>query len=235
MLPVTQSSPRVLCIEDDEGVATVVRTGLNERGFRVDYATTLADGRRQLDAREYEAIILDLVLPDGSGLDLASSLREQKNDVPILILTAQNAVQDRVAGLQRGADDYLCKPFDIDELAARLSAILRRTSGSDRHVLRYADVELDLITRVVRRGSISAVLSGREAELLAYLMRHPEEVLHRDRILSDVWGDEAEGDRNVLNVYINYLRNKLEHRGRAKLIRTVRGEGYALRVGDLVD
>ncbi len=235
MLPSPTSTPRILCIEDDEGVATVVRTGLNERGFRVDYEATLAEGRRRLEARKYEAIILDLVLPDGNGLDFAASLRQRGNEIPILMLTAQDAVQDRVSGLQHGADDYLCKPFDIEELAARLSAILRRTSAAERHLLKYADVELDLITRTVRRGTISTVLSVREAELLAYLLRHPEEVLHRDRILGDVWGDEAEGDSNVLNVYINYLRNKLEQGGRAKLVHTVRGKGYVLRIGDLDD
>lgn len=223
---------RVLLIEDDAGVVDIVRDGLDSRGFSVQHAPDLATGKQLLSVSHPELVVLDLTLPDGSGLDLASMLRSGGNDVPILMLTARHSVPDRVTGFQHGADDYLCKPFDIEELAARLQAILRRAGTGERHILCYADVRLDLLTRTVQRRDIRATLSDREAQLLAYLMRHPEESLPRDRILEDVWGDEAEDDSNVLNVYVNYLRNKIESRAERRLIHTVRGVGYMLSEKD---
>jgi DNA-binding response OmpR family regulator len=223
---------QVLLIEDDAGVVDTVRDGLGSRGFSVQHAPDLATGAQLLSASRPELVILDITLPDGSGLDLASSLRSTGNDVPILMLTARDSVPDRVAGFQHGADDYLCKPFDIEELAARLQAILRRAGSSERHILQYADVRLDLLTRTVQREDQKATLSAREAQLLAYLMRHPEESLPRERILESVWGDEAEDDSNVLNVYVNYLRNKIEPRGERRLIHTLRGVGYMLSQKD---
>lgn len=219
---------QVLLVEDDAGVARIVSDGLSERGFRVRQAETLAASRAALTAEGFDVMVLDLALPDGNGLDLAASLRASGNELPILMLTAQNGVQDRVTGFREGADDYLCKPFDVDELAARLHAIVRRTAAGNRHVLQYSDVELDLLTRTVTRGSTRAVLSARELDLLSFLLRHPEQTLPRERILAEVWGDEAEDDSNVLNVYINYLRNKLEPPELPRLIHTVRGKGYCL-------
>jgi DNA-binding response OmpR family regulator len=144
------------------------------------------------------------------------------------MLTARDTVLERVEGFRQGADDYLCKPFNVEELAARLQAICRRSRPLNRYVLQYSDVELDLITRLVRRNKISQTLSAREAELLAYFMRHPEEPLAREQILEQVWGDEAEDDSNVLNVYVNYLRNKIEAALYPRIIHTVRGLGYIL-------
>jgi len=144
------------------------------------------------------------------------------------MLTAKNAVADRIDGFRHGADDYLCKPFDVSELVARLFAIMRRTHPARRHVIGYADVELDLVTRTARRGDTKVTLSAREAELLAYLIRHSEESLTRDSILHEVWGQEAEDDSNVLNVYINYLRNKIDSNPAERLVHTVRGVGYML-------
>jgi len=209
-------------------VARAVRDGLEPRGFRLVHALSLAAAVQRLTESPFDAVILDLTLPDGNGLDLAGSLRQQNNDIPILMLTAKDRVTERVEGFRHGADDYLCKPFETEELVARLWAILRRARAQQRHILRYADIELDLIARTVRRGSIKEVLSIREADLLGYLLRHPEEVLPRDRILQNVWGDEAEEDSNVLNVYINYLRNKLEGATHSRVIHTVRRAGYVL-------
>ncbi len=220
-------APQILLVEDDAGASNAVKDALGAHGFSVAQAPTFSAGRKLIAASGFDAIILDLTLPDGDGLEFARRLRSEHNEIPILMLTARNAVFDRVAGFKEGADDYLCKPFDTSELVARLAAILRRTKAQ-RHVLRYADVELDLITRIVRRGTRQATLSIREGDLLAYLMRHPEEVLHRERILEHVWGDEAEEDSNVLNVYVNYLRNKLEGSTHSRLVHTVRGTGYIL-------
>ena len=222
------ASTKVLLVEDDAGVAEIVRDGLCTRGFSVQHAPDLTIGVGLLSASTFDVVILDLTLPDGDGLNLASSLRSIGNEIPILILTARDTVPDRLVGFRHGADDYLCKPFDVEELAARLHAVLRRARAGERHVVRYADVQLDLLARTVRRNDVQATLSDREAELLAYLMRHSEEVLQRDRILEDVWGDEAEDDSNVLNVYINYLRNKIETPGSPRLIHTLRGVGYML-------
>ena len=225
--PATTGS-RVLLIEDDSAVAQIVQDGLATRGFVVQHAPSVSVGGHLLATGRYDIIILDLTLPDGSGLDMASGLRAAGDQVPILMLTARDSVPDRVAGFRHGADDYLCKPFDVEELAARLQAVLRRARAGERHLLRYADVELNLLTRTVCRKDIQAALSDREAELLGYLMRHPDEVLKRDRILDEVWGDEAEDDSNVLNVYINYLRNKIDSFGECRIIHTVRGIGYML-------
>ncbi len=220
--------PPVLLVEDDVDVAQVVREGLAARGFAVSWASTLGEGEALLSGGGFDAVILDLALPDGSGLTFTTALRRAGNDLPILMLTAQTSVQDRVQGFQHGADDYLCKPFDVDELAARLQAIVRRARAGARHVLEYADLRLDLLTRVVERHDRKATLSARETELLAYLMRHCDVPISRERILAEVWGDEAEDDSNVLNVYINYLRNKIQPGGIAQLIHTVRGVGYVL-------
>mgnify|MGYP001581185929 FL=1 len=219
---------RVLLIEDDAAVARSVVEGLARRKCAVEHAPTLVLGKRALAKGNPDAVILDLTLPDGSGLDLADGLRAAGNQTPILMLTARDAVSDRVAGFRHGADDYLCKPFDIDELFARLEAIVRRTKGREPHVLQYGGVRLDLVTHTVERGELTAVLSAREAELLAYLLRHSEQTLSRERILQQVWGVWTEDDSNVVNVYVNYLRNKIERGALPRIIHTIRGVGYVL-------
>lgn len=219
---------RVLVIEDDPVVARTVREGLTARRFVVQHVPSLAAAQRALTTGRYDIAVFDLTLPDGDGLDLVASLRAAGNNLPVLVLTARDSIADRVTGLRRGADDYLCKPFSVEELVARLYALLRRVSGTERHVLRYADLHLDMISRTLRRQDIQVILSAREAELLAYFLRHPEEVLSRARILREVWGDEAEDESNVLNVYVNYLRNKIEASLHSRVIHTVRGVGYML-------
>jgi DNA-binding response OmpR family regulator len=188
----------------------------------------VAEARRRLTTRTYDVVLLDLGLPDGSGLELADWLRGGGSSVPILMLTARSSVHERLDGFGHGADDYLCKPFDAEELVARLKAVLRRAQPERQHVVKYAGIELDLLKRVVRRAGLEAALSDREAALLAYLMRHPEETLSRGQLVEEVWGDDADVDGSVVNVYVNYLRNKLEQGQLSRVIHTVRGVGYVL-------
>jgi DNA-binding response OmpR family regulator len=218
----------VLLVEDDREVVRTIRDGLDATELSLDCAASVAEARQRLATRTYDAVILDLGLPDGNGLELANSLRAAGNDVPILILTAQSRVSQRLDGFAHGADDYLCKPFVPAELVARLRAILRRARPERQHMLKYAGVELDLLNRVVRREDLEATLSDREAAVLACLMRNPEQAVSRARLIEEVWADQAEPDGSVVNVYINYLRNKLEQGRCSRLIHTVRGVGYML-------
>jgi DNA-binding response OmpR family regulator len=222
----------VLVVEDDNDVARAVRDGLEPLGFQVALAPSIATARRLVATGQFHVVVLDRALPDGEGLDFAASLRAAGNDVPILMLTARDTVPDRLAGFESGADDYLGKPFDTNELAARLRVILRRTRRGNRHVLRYDDLELDLLTRKARRPGLQVTLSERESELLAFLMRHPGEVLARDVLLDELWGDEMDESSNLVNVYINLLRNKIESPAHSPLIRTVRGVGYVISEKD---
>lgn len=219
---------RVLLVEDDPEVVEAVIGGLDAERFSVEAVCSVADGRRRLASGDHDAMILAAALPDGSGLDLVDMIRTADQDLPILMLSAETSVSERLDGFRHGADDYLCKPFAVEELEARLKALLRRAHPKTPHVLAYADVELDLLERVVRRGDLQLSLSARETHLLAYLMEHAEQPLPRARILEDIWGDRTESERNVVNVYVNYLRNKLERGGRPRLIHTVRGVGYVL-------
>ena len=219
---------RVLLVEDDDEVARMVCDGLTTHGFDLERASSLSASKPLLTSRRYDALVLDLTLPDGDGLGLASELRAAGIELPILMITARDSVPERLLGFEHGADDYLGKPFDVDELAARLRVILRRARAGKRHLLRYADLELDLLTRTVRRRHLHATLSDRETALLACLLRRPGEILGRERILQEVWGDEVEEDSNVLNVFINLLRNKIESREHTRIIHSVRGVGYVL-------
>lgn len=225
----TSSAPlRLLLVEDDLEIVRTLREGLPESRFQLNHAATVEAGRQMLLSQIFDVVVLDLQLPDGSGLAIADALRAAGSDVPILMLTGKSAVSERVDGFKHGADDYLCKPFAVEELLARLTALLKRSRPDRRNLLKYADVELDLLTRVVRRHDLQATLSLREVDLLAYLMHRPEQVVPRSAILEQVWGDDAEGDSNVVNVYINYLRNRLEGGRFPRLIHTVRGVGYIL-------
>lgn len=222
------SPNRVLLVEDDADVVQTVREGLDPALYFVDHAATVAEARERLAGRTYDALLLDLGLPDESGLELADGLRCESNDIPILMLTAHSSVAERLAGFGHGADDYLCKPFAVEELAARLGALLRRARPERQHLLKFGDIELDLLTRVMRRKDLQATLSDREAALLAYLIRHPDQQLSRAHLVEEVWGDDAEEEGSVVNVYVNYLRNKLEQGRYPRLIHTVRGVGYML-------
>lgn len=221
----------ILIADDDRKIIDMLRRTLAYEGYQV---VTAADGNEalaQAAARRPDLAVLDWLMPGLDGVEVARRLRAA-DDLPILLLTARDAVEDRVAGLDGGADDYLVKPFAPAELLARIRALLRRVEPTDgEKPLRYADLSLDPMTRETRRGDRRFNLSPREFDLLAYLLRHPRHVLSRERILRAVWGADFYGDDSVIEVYIGYLRAKTEAAGEARLIQTVRGVGYVLREG----
>jgi two-component system response regulator MprA len=219
----------ILVIEDDPQIADLLRRGLIYEGYSVEVA---ADGSAGLTAardRPPDVVLLDLMLPGMDGLTVCARLRAA-SDVPILILTARDAVPDRVKGLDAGADDYVVKPFNFDELLARIRALLRRRAPSaNEEVLRFADLTLNPDTHEVFRGDRRIDLTAREFELLSLFLQHPRQVLTRDVLYDRIWGYDFGGESNIIEVYIRYLRSKLEEGGAPRLIQTVRGVGYALR------
>jgi len=219
----------ILVVDDDRKITDMLRRTLIYEGYRV---ATAADGEEALNKAQSERpdlVILDWMMPKLNGLDTAKLLRET-GPAPILMLTARDAVENRIEGLNSGADDYLMKPFAPEELLARIRALLRRTDTTEKgSMLVYADLTLDPLTRETKRGARSFNLTPKEFDLLTYLMRHPRQVIPRERLLQDVWGYDFDGNGNVLEVYVGYLRTKTEAGGEVRLIHTVRGVGYALR------
>ncbi len=224
-------SAKILVIEDDEEILKFIRRGLAYEGYQVD---TAADGSAGLAAARNnppDLVVLDWMLPGIDGLEVCRRLRAGGN-TPIIILTAKDAMSDRVIGLDMGADDYMTKPFELDELLARIRALLRRSQPTHPQVLSYADVSLDTGTRQAMRGERVIALTAKEYELLELFLRHPRQVLTRDTIFDQVWGYDFGGESNIIEVYIRYLRQKLETEGEKRLIHTVRGMGYVLREPD---
>lgn len=220
---------RILVVEDDAGISRFVCQGLREAGFCVDRA---GDGKCGLACAlesPYDVIILDVLLPELDGLSVLKQLRGEGVRAPVLLLTALDTVQDRVLGLDAGADDYLPKPFDFTELLARVRALMRRPPLQSDSLLQVGDLELDAVQRVVRRGGRRIELSPREFALLEYLMRHPGYALSRTQIAQHVWSFDFYGDYKVIDVYIGYLRRKIDRHGTGLLIQTVRGVGYCIR------
>jgi two-component system, OmpR family, response regulator MprA len=221
---------RILVVDDEPAVRESLRRALSLEGYDVELAS---DGVEALDAvarqTDPDAILLDVLMPRVDGLEVARRLRAKGVRTPILMLTARDEVQDRVAGLDAGADDYVVKPFALEELLARIRALLRRTDGGAGDVLRYADLELDPRSREVRRGGELVDLTRTEFSLLELFMLNPRQVLTRSVIFERVWGYDFGYGSNSLDVYIGYLRRKTEEGGRPRLIQTVRGVGYALR------
>ncbi len=220
----------VLVVDDDPNIRSVVSRGLRFEGYNVHLAADGPEALRMARTLPPDVVVLDVMLPDMDGLEVCRRLRRGLT-APILMLTARDAVPDRVAGLDSGADDYLVKPFDFDELLARIRALLRRTQIQSEDVLTFADLQLDTGTREAYRASRRIELTTREYEVLLLLLRHPRQVLTREQILEHVWGG-AEVDSNAIEVHIARLRDKLEADGEARLIQTVRGAGYALREDD---
>ncbi len=221
-------SARILVVEDEERIRQFLQRGLTFEGYRVDAA---ADGPTALDlARDNppDLVLLDVMLPEMDGIEVCRRLRAT-GDVPILMLTAKEAIEDRVQGLDAGADDYLVKPFSFDELLARVRALLRRAQPTQPQVYRFADLELDTGTRRGRRGDDVFDLTAKEYELLELFMRHPRQVLTRDVIFDRVWNYDFGGESNIIEVYVRYLRQKTEVDDKSRLIHTVRGVGYVLR------
>ncbi len=220
--------PRVLVVDDDPKVLDALRRGLTVHGYEV---LTSADGLQAVEVAQRERpdlVILDIMLPGLDGIEVCRRLRSL-SAAPILMLTARDEVADRVQGLDAGADDYLAKPFALEELLARLRAVRRRARPEEAEVIRFADLTVDTAAREVRRGDRLLDLTPREYELLLYFLRHPRRVLTRDALLDQVWGFTSEIDTHVLEVYVGYLRQKLEAGGEPRLIHTVRGTGYILR------
>ncbi|HZV48403.1 MAG TPA: response regulator transcription factor [Candidatus Dormibacteraeota bacterium] len=218
---------RVLLIEDEVALGHLVERVLREEGFQVLYERTGDGGLETALQVGPEAVILDLSLPGMDGLEVCRALRSHDQLMPIIVLTARDAVRDRVSGLDAGADDYVTKPFAIEELLARLRARLRREEGREEG-LQVADLRLEPATRIVRRGGREIELTPHEFSLLELLMRHPGQVLTRQRILDHVWGYDVTPSSNVVDIYIHYLRDKIDRDHPHKLIRTVRSVGYAL-------
>ena len=228
--PGVAMSSSLLIVDDDDHIRSMLQRGLGYEGFRV---TVVGDGERALDvlrARPVDCIVLDVRMPVLDGPEVCRRLRNAGDDTPILILTAYDTVGDRVNGLEAGADDYLIKPFAFEELLARVRALLRRRHvESDSQLLRFADLTMDRFSYEVSRAGRRVELTPREFELLETFMRRPRQVLARDELLARVWGYDFDTDTNVVDVYVLYLRRKLEAAGESRLIHTVRGAGYALR------
>lgn len=220
---------RILIIEDDQAILKILQRGLAYEGYTVDTATEGRSGLMLARDHQPDLVILDWMLPGMDGLEVCHRMRTASGSVPILMLTAKDAVQDRIQGLDAGADDYMVKPFNLDELLARVRALLRRTQPDRVPVLKFADLTLDTGSRQASRGTRLVQLTAKEYELLELFLRHPKQVLTREVIFDRVWGYDFGGESNVLEVYIRYLRQKLEEGGEARLIHTVRGVGYVMR------
>jgi two-component system, OmpR family, response regulator len=219
---------RILIIEDEAGIARFLERAMRSEGFASETASTGDDGQRTALNGDFDLVLLDVMLPGRSGLDVLTEIRRRRPELPVIIVTALGQKEDVVEGLDRGADDYVTKPFDLDELLARVRAQLRRPAQRDPTRLEAGGIEVDLRTREVRRLDQDVHLTAREFELLVYLMRHPNQVLSREQILNAVWGYDFDPGTNVLSVYINYLRRKLTVDDDPPPIETVRSAGFRL-------
>jgi len=220
---------KILAAEDDRKILSFVRKGLTEQGYTVEVTSNGDEAFLLATTQTYDAIVLDIMLPGRDGLSVLRGLRERKNTVPVILLTARSAVSERVEGLRMGADDYLTKPFYMEELVARLQAVVRRNSGEQLSVLRAGDVTVNLITREVRRGGQAIELTTREFALLELLVRSPGRVFPRTQLLEHVWGYDFDPETNVVDVCIRRVRSKIDMADGPSLIETVRGVGYRLR------
>jgi DNA-binding response OmpR family regulator len=220
---------RILVVEDEHKLASVLKRGLEEHGYAVDVAYDGEDGLAMATAAPYDLIVLDVMLPKLDGLAVSHALRAGDAHMPILMLTARDAVDDRVSGLDSGADDYLTKPFAFRELLARIRALLRREGRSKDPVLRVADLEVDTVSHEVRRGGKPIELTSKEYAILEYFLRNPNRVLTRTQIAEHVWDYDFVSMSNVIDVYVGYLRRKLGDDGESRLLRTIRGAGYQLK------
>jgi len=220
---------RVLVIDDDPAMTSLLKRGLSYESYRV---TTAASGKEGLElARENppDLVILDVMMPGIDGLEVCRRLRAADSSLPILTLTARDGTADQVLGLETGADDYVVKPFTFEVLLARIRALLRRTEHQGAEIFKFADLVLDTGTHTARRGGREIDLTTTEYDLLTQFMQNPRQVLSKEQLLNKVWGYDFEGNYNILEVYVRYLRSKLESGGEARLIHTVRGAGYLLR------
>lgn len=222
---------RILIAEDEKSLNRVLVKELQANHYTVDSCRNGEEAWEYLTGTAYDAVILDIMMPKMDGLTLLKKIRDSSNRVPVLLLTARDSVEDRVKGLDTGADDYLSKPFSIEELTARIRVMLRRKSDSATNCFTIANLTVDCDTRKVFRGEAQIALSSKEFAILEYMIRNQDIVLTRDQIERHIWNYEYEGGTNVVDVYIRYLRKKLDEGYEPKLIQTIRGTGYVLRVG----
>ena len=220
---------RLLVVEDEKKVASFIKQGLEEEGYAVDVAPDGEKGLEMALDRVHDLIILDISLPKIDGLQVLKKLRQQRVSIPVLLLTVRAAIEDKVLGLDAGADDYLTKPFAFEELVARVRALMRRRAEAEPALLRVADLILDPARRVVSRGGEKIEMTAKEFALLEYLMRNPGRVLTRTQIIEHVWNYDFDTMTNIIDVYVNYLRKKIDSGRDTKLIHTVRGVGYVLK------
>jgi DNA-binding response OmpR family regulator len=223
---------KILLAEDDSKLLRHLAAGLREAGHTVNCAHDGAEARWAAENGEHDVLVLDIMMPHLDGVTLLRGLRRRGLAIPAIFVTARGEVRDRVAGLDAGADDYLVKPFSLDELLARLRALGRRQRGEINHVLRVGNLEIDLVSRTVKRGERPIELTNREFALLEFLAQASPKTVSRTAIVEHVWDQNFDGGTNVVNVYINYLRSKIDQPGESSLIRTVRGVGFALTPGD---
>ena len=216
-------------MDDDEDIRRVFAARSHQEGYHVGVAADGEEALRKAMDRQYDLVVLDILLPGLDGFGVCRRIREMNATIPIIMLTARDAVTDRVAGLDLGADDYLVKPFAFEELLARIRVCLRRRGAGEQPVLNYADLRLNTDTREVWRGERVIALTATEYELLRLFLQHPRQVLTRDIIYERVWGYDFGGESRIIEVYVRYLREKLEMAGEPRLIQTLRGAGYALR------
>lgn len=219
---------KILLVEDETEIGTLVRDGLTSEGFTVDYCEDGDSGMEHATTKSYDAVVLDIMLPGRSGLEILKKIREDHNNVPVIIITARGESDDRIEGLNLGADDYLPKPFYVEELVARLRAIWRRSSDSNMSLLSVGSLSANLMSREVQRSGESIDMTPKEFALLAFLMRSPGRVLTRTQILEGVWGYHFDPGTNLVDVYIRRLRTKIDLEGEVPLIQTLRGVGYKM-------
>jgi len=219
---------RILVVEDEKKVASFIKRGLEQESYAVDIVFDGEEGENYALTNDYDAIILDIMLPKKNGLEVLQVIKEARIETPVILLTARDSVEDRVKGLNLGADDYLVKPFAFAELIARLNVMMRR-GASGMPVLKFSDLSLDPATRRAKRGEVDVELTVKEYALLEYLLRNPERVLTRTLIAEHVWDQCFDSETNVVDVYINHLRGKVDSDPAKKLIHTVRGVGYVLK------
>lgn len=219
---------RILIVEDDKKVAAFLQKGLREEQYAVDVCRNGEDAVYEAQVNPYDVIILDIMLPGKDGFTICKELRENNVLTPILMLTAKDSLEDKIIGLSEGADDYLTKPFSFEELLARIRALLRRNQDYKTGLLKVADLELDPLRRTVQRGGTPITLSGKEYALLEYLLRNKGIILSQSKIIDHVWDRNYDGTSNLINVYINHLREKIDKDAEVKLIKTVRGQGYKI-------